>query len=485
MATYYVDSNANGLNSGNSWTDAWTALESSYATVAAGDTVLISSNHSQTNGWNTLDYANSTDQDPVKLISTNTSTGAYEYGAELLLSSGSMLIRDSLIAHGVIFDNRYSSKITSQNIFAKFQFTDCRFLNAGTDPFISGFTIGGYYGRVHADFIDCVIDFSHNSRASNKSLYVDNATVRMVNCQFLNTSTVGTQFIRVTGGPNDAIIRVDACDLTNFTNLVSFVGANRSQGLVHINNCKLRSGFGTFTAAPTEPGIRLSVSNSSVGTISDQSNLTLKADYYGESTNETSVYRSSGANNGVGNYSWKLVSNSTAEETYKCFEAAPISRWVDSGSQTITVYIAGGSSLNNDDFWIEVESPSEEASPTAQGKFRTTKPDPLVTATALTSDTSSWTGTGVGTAQKVEVAIAPTIAGTVTVRCYLAKPSTTVYVDPKISTDGNQRVFNGVLVNDDVVTSSATEESGTQVFPFNQWLTPLKPEASLHPLRSS
>jgi hypothetical protein len=145
-----------------------------------------------------------------------------------------------------------------------------------------------------------------------------------------------------------------------------------------------------------------------------------------------------------------LVSNSNAKEFTQALEVNDIVCEVESGSQTITVYVAGSASLNNDDFWIEVDSPSEEVSPTAQGKFRTTKPEPLATPTALTSDTSStWNGTGVGTKQKIEVAISPTIAGTVTVRCYLAKPSTTVYVDPKISTTGNQRVFNGVLVDGD------------------------------------
>ena len=218
-----------------------------------------------------------------------------------------------------------------------------------------------------------------------------------------------------------------------------------------------------------------------------QSNLSLVADFYGETTNETSVYRSSGANNGDADYSWKMTSNANTD-SYCSLQSAEICKWVESGSQTITLHVASAVALGlyQDGFWIEVESPSEETSPTGLGKFRTTKPNPLaITSTLAIDSSSSWTGSGVGTKQKIDVAIAPTISGTVTVRCYLAAPSTTIYVDPKISTDGNQRVFNGVLVNDDVVTSSATEEAGSQVFPFNQWLTPLKPDARLHPLRSS
>jgi len=54
-----------------------------------------------------------------------------------------------------------------------------------------------------------------------------------------------------------------------------------------------------------------------------------------------------------------------------------------SNGQTLTVYVASGGTLNNDDFWIEVSEPDQ-------------------------------------------------VGGPVTVRCFLAKPSTTVYVDPRL-----------------------------------------------------
>jgi hypothetical protein len=52
-----------------------------------------------------------------------------------------------------------------------------------------------------------------------------------------------------------------------------------------------------------------------------------------------------------------------------------------SNAQTLTVYVASGVTLNNDDFWIEVSEPDQ-------------------------------------------------VGGPVVVRCYLSVPSTTVYVDP-------------------------------------------------------
>ena len=69
MATYYVDSNATGLNDGSSWTDAWTSIASITA-VAAGDTVLVSSAHSETTSVNVIPPSSVVA--PVKIISTST-----------------------------------------------------------------------------------------------------------------------------------------------------------------------------------------------------------------------------------------------------------------------------------------------------------------------------------------------------------------------------------------------------------------------------
>jgi hypothetical protein len=251
-------------------------------------------------------------------------------------------------------------------------------------------------------------------------------------------------------------------------------------------NCEFPASYEYYNSANTFTSVRnIVISNSSSSSNGEEINyVSGKHSEKGSTKGVSTVYRTSGANAGSSDFSWELTSSSNSIEQYRALGSLPITKWVDGGSQTITVYLAGSASLNNDDFWIEVESPSEEVSPTAQGKFRTTKPDPLATPTALTSDTSSWTGTGVGTTQKVEVAISPTIAGTVTVRCYLAKPSTTVYVDPKLSGTGYQRVYNGVLVDDNETITTTTSTAGTQIYPFRQFVSD-KFGAVLHPLRSN
>ena len=455
MATYYVDSNATGLNDGSSWTDAWTSIAS--ATVAAaGDFILVSHTHSETPSYPWPLFHNGTINNPIKLISTNSSTGQYAYGANL--SSGSVAsFGGNIYCKGfdfstLIYDLGFggNSSLPRGDIAV---FESCYFgFNRGSSDI--NFSIGSYQSLVK--FVNCEIYSSGtgNVKLSDSSFWSGvfefSACVFNVANAYINTAQYSE--------PSKPHV-FDNCDLTNFSYM--FQNGN-SQREVVVQDCKLNASFTAFNVTPHDETLKV-FSSSSAALTGEADGAHLIASSRGEVTTSKTEYRSSGAESDV-NYSWKLASSSSCVEGYTTLESIPICKAVDSGSQTITVYIAGGASLNDDDFWIEVDSPSEEVSLTAQGKFRTTKPDPLATPTALTSDTSStWNGSGVGTKQKIEVAISPTIAGTVTVRCYLAKPSTTVYVDPKISTTGNQRVFNGVLVDGEAAPSSG---GGATVHPL-------------------
>jgi hypothetical protein len=419
MTTYYVDSNATGLDNGSSWANAWTSIGSITA-VSAGDTVLVSSSHSETNAHPNVPSSSAS---PVKIISASTSTNLYQRGASLT---------------GVSFDGHsvevYGFDITTNNIL---------YFNWGSHG-------ASYYE-------DCNFTINHTARFTSRDLTFESCSwdqsAGSVKHEFWEATrlTFSNSSIATRSASEyrwawcrsfEAIITLRSCEIGSITNFIESNGGDNVY--LSIENCN------HSVANLFENVGRARIVNSHSGSISSPAIFNYFSDKNGQFSTSTTEYRSDGADNGSQGYSLKRESLSSP--SLSKFDSFPIARYVGAGSQTITVYLAGGASLNDDDFWIEVESPSELASPTAQGKFRTTKPDPLATPAALTSDTSSWTGSGVGTKQKIEVAISPTIAGTVTVRCYLAKPSTTVYVDPKISTNGNQRVFDGVLVDGDPTT---------------------------------
>jgi hypothetical protein len=452
MATYYVDSNATGLNDGSSWTDAWTSIASA-ASVAAGDDVLVADNHYQ-GMYPFPQFANGDPNNPIRVISSNKTSGSYSAGATLEELGGGAIGGGSVSFFGFEFRIQYGLVFQGSSALPRgdiLRFTGCNFSNSRAASM--SLNLANYLDTIY--FQSCNFQFTNAVRFKTNSFA--QAEIFADDCVFNNFTT----FIEpLSNHERNPVKRLINCSLPDTDYIIS---AGASTEKIELHHCNLKSGFSLFSGTPHSENVI--VVNSHVGALSNpQVGITKVGSAKGEVATSITAYRSSGANNGTQDFSWTMVSTSVAKENKVFLEAIPITKYVESGSQTITVYVAGGASLNDDDFWIEVESPSEEVSPTAQGKFRTTKPDPLAIPTALTSDTSStWNGTGVGTKQKIEVAISPTIAGTVTVKCYLAKPSTTVYVDPKISTTGNQRVFNGVLVDGDAAPSGG---GGATVHPL-------------------
>ena len=90
--------------------------------------------------------------------------------------------------------------------------------------------------------------------------------------------------------------------------------------------------------------------------------------------------------------------------------------------------------MTNEEFWVEVSSPSEAGTATAQNAWESTKND-FGTVTDLDDASTGevWSGGSLTVYQKIDVTIAPTEAGWVTVTAFLAiqnaSADTTVYVD--------------------------------------------------------
>ena len=90
--------------------------------------------------------------------------------------------------------------------------------------------------------------------------------------------------------------------------------------------------------------------------------------------------------------------------------------------------------LKDDEIWVEVRYLSASAS-TLGATASDSKATPLTTAADQTTSGSTWTTTGLSTPnkQKLGATFTPQQKGYVYARVHLAKASTTVYVDPKIT----------------------------------------------------
>ena len=409
--------------------------------MAAGDIVKVHKTHSQTGLAANINWSNGTTTSPVLIICVDkNNSDALATGASVGWGTTGFGPQGNIYSYGVNYNSTAATLTPSIANDGRAQYENCTLSCTGSGG-ISGLTITPA-GRGSIIWRNVNVDFSGASASSVRmsgtpSIWVGGTyTCRATQTDLFNGCWPGY----VAG--------------VNFSGTVTNLFGGSSAGLGSLRprfvGC-IAPTYTTVASLNTGPEIDLSGLHPS-GTIT-VANLSpaLFNTFQGTVGASLARYRTGGADDGsqANAYSWEIISNASANQLVSGLYSPPITRWVAAGaSQTITVYVASGGSLNNDEFWIEVLSPSEAVSATAQSAYQSTRCLPLATPAALTTDgTSTWNGTGVGTKQKITVTINPTVAGRVTVRCYLAKASTTVYVDPVLDltgdVNGKSRFFEG------------------------------------------
>lgn len=153
----------------------------------------------------------------------------------------------------------------------------------------------------------------------------------------------------------------------------------------------------------------------------------------GDQTTETSTVLA-GSYDGTNKFATKLVSTANSEYSFPFrVKLATIPAQDLRGDKTYTVEFTCANTLNDDDFWIEVERP--DATNQALGVIQSTRAADILTAGAAhTTSTASWTNPLTQT-QKDSITVtgmAGVENGTITIWANLAKPSETVVIDTAV-----------------------------------------------------
>jgi hypothetical protein len=153
----------------------------------------------------------------------------------------------------------------------------------------------------------------------------------------------------------------------------------------------------------------------------------------------TALYRDDGATyDGTNGFSAKLVSSDQVIEASGAvlrFKLSEITLDL-TAQKTLTVHMCqdAGTVLQNDEFWLVVEH--SDATDLALGTLQDTRLELLGSATDLTASTKTWTGDSGGADHRQCSLTISAITGAdnaqVTVWACIAKPSTTLYVCPKV-----------------------------------------------------
>lgn len=431
MTTYYVDDTATGAKDGTSWTDAYDNIQDSSTglldirTLIAGDEIRIRNTHDESYGAvsTTLDWTTDTDarENPVRVISCNTSN-LYVAGAKLY-TTGSFSFY--LAGEGVQFDGM--DLAGGANLYfggsAAHEFKrliDCQ-LTCGTAR------IGGSQLNCYTEMINC--DLTMTSSAATP-LQVGGNSTTIIRGGSITATAVDSGDKLITGGERTRVV-IEDCDLSNMQAGGMTSAAATYWGLeVFVRRCSLHANTDKTDeiVQPDDHGAQIVYEGcyTSTDTVPAAWQLTRKI-HAGFLNATDAEVRTGGATDGETTYSWKLSPGITVN-TGVPLETPPMIFYVAAGSQTVTLYLASATALDTDEFWIEVSSPDESIPADAQGYWQSTQADPLVTGSAITTDSVS-TWTSMTAKQKVSVDINPTEAGVVVVRAFLAKDQD-IYIDP-------------------------------------------------------
>jgi hypothetical protein len=208
---------------------------------------------------------------------------------------------------------------------------------------------------------------------------------------------------------------------------------------VLIKRCKIPAAANYMDTGPTGGAMKVRFHS-----VDDGNNIFTFKEYYFEGLTEsdTAIYLDA-TYDGTNGYSAKLTSNANAIEWSRPLRFKLADIWNPTPNATVTVelLINSATDLFDDDFWIEIEYP-DSTTGALGGLDQTSRAATILTTpsdvtvghiVASAKGAGDWTGEG-GTAQfyKIAVTLANDQAGVLTVWANLAKPSTVIYVDPKV-----------------------------------------------------
>lgn len=444
MATLYVRStDGNNTDNGSTWALAKATLAGAAAIDAAGDTIYVSDNHAESNGASQSIALAGTLASPVKVIcaddaaepptasattATCTTTGAFGF-----------TITGTAYFYGIRFD---AGTGTSGNS------------NAGDIGINRGSQTGWQL------YENCA--FVLNINNANQDIKIgptgDNVATQTVwkNCD-VRFANVGQEIV-VSRGPfvwnGGSLLSGGTSPTTLFSYTSSFVstvevsGVNLTNAGQSINiftagtvgkrvirNCRLPANWnGSLATGTFVSGERCEMYNCDSG---DTNYRIWIEDYAGDLYQETVIVRSGGATDGTTPISWRLVSTANAEFPLPTFDAPEIVRWNDTTGSSITVtveIITDNVTLKDDEIWLEVQYLGTSGFPLSTF-ISDCKADPIPAGQNQDTSSVTWTTTGLTTPtkQKLSVTFTPQEKGFIHAVVKLAKASTTVYVDPKLT----------------------------------------------------
>lgn len=428
MAVIYLRStDGNDADSGATWALAKATLAAALTAAGAGGTVYVSKDHAETQASAMTLTSPGTAASPCRVLCVDDAgnpeppTVLATAGSVATGAGGAYTITFAGYAYyyGIAFTTNPASTSAHFVSTGFHRFEQCSFYSGGRFRF-----------NDNPEFVDCDIAFAS---ASNSIETVRAFTV--IGGSVGASGTVPTTMIMTLGLSSSVSNVLFRCvDLSAFGAGKSLVSVAVNQpSRVLFTDCKLGSSVSVVTGThPGQVGPTVTVVNCDSA---DTNYRYQKTAYQGSIYSETTVVRTGGATDGATPISRKMVTSANSQ-FFSPLESDPIAIWNETVGSSLTAtveVVTDGVTLTDAECWAEVEYLGTSGFPLSL-LASDRAADILATPANQASSAASWTTTGLGSpvTQKLSVSFTPQEKGLFRVRVMLAKPSTTVYVCPRV-----------------------------------------------------
>ncbi len=400
--------------------------------ASAGDDIYIGMDHAETPGANRTYTFPGTATAPNRVISINTTTEAYDKADNVQIDNSTgifdIVIQGHVKFYGVSFkvgDDLFCTT-SPQDILFDDSIIELTRTNG------SGFEFGSANGQNTLKLHNTDVNFSGGGNAS--TFVPDNSGVFVWHGGVLSIGGTPGNFL-FNLSDETVFLSIAGVDLSAAPNNL-FNVANSAEILAELHHCLLNSAVSLTSGTIASVGTKILMSGCDDTTGNDLYRLEY-VDYYGSIIHDDAIFvTTGGASDGTTPISWKMVTTANATEFSEPLISPPIVVWVNgTGSKTFTVQCLWDSvtDIQNDEIWLEVEF--LEASADTDSAFANDGlADILASPADQTTNSTTWTES-LTNDNEFAIAVTATVnrVGPAICRVHLAKPSTTVYVDPKVT----------------------------------------------------
>ena len=431
MADIFCDDGGSNDTPHETWAKAATTFLVAVDAAAAGDRIIIGADHAENDTANKTYAFPGTAASPNIVISSTVGAGsaivynrADNIQIDMSASARTITFTGHVQMEGLSF--KAGSNIIMTQSLGQIDCFECTFDIGGSADFQVGSSNGSW-----VRFKD--VDVTWSNSGNNSSNFVPLGINFTWDGGIL--SWTGTQPTALfNGGSKHNQIHIAGVDLSAITTALLDVTDNWNTQ-IEMHHCLLNSGVAATTGTHNNLETTFLMSGCDDTTGNDLYRLEY-VDFWGSTVHDDAIFRTTdGASDGTTPISWKMVSTANAAEFVEPTRSPPIYSWVDAtGSTTFTVQCLWDSvtDIQDDEIWLEIEF--LEASADTDSAFADDRmTDISSTPGDQTTNATAWTET---LTNDNEFALAVTVTvnrvGPVIGRVYLAKPSTTIYVDPLV-----------------------------------------------------